>query len=285
VRFAIEDSYDLAAGFPAFPGLVVDFLASRGVGVSYGLTVPSSDDNYVNAYAGGYPGQTISPYSMLVPFTYAGVAGVYMARPPAALGPQEQFTYRSYFVVGKGDVASVLDTIYELRGEPTGTLSGHVIDHQTSQPIAHANVIILDANDHVVDQAETDDHGSFVAHLAAGAYTYTAMADDRLSTKPVAFRISAGLGSAPGRSRWRRRRRSWCRRSTSSGATRRRRSSCSATSRPRTRAKIRGASSTRWSAASASGRPRSTAAIASSRVRGGPPTAGCPPRSGRAPTT
>ena len=37
VRFAIEDSYKQAAGFPAFPGMVVDFLASRGPGVSYGL--------------------------------------------------------------------------------------------------------------------------------------------------------------------------------------------------------------------------------------------------------
>ena len=32
VRFAIEDSYGIAGGFPAFPGLAIDFLASRGQG-------------------------------------------------------------------------------------------------------------------------------------------------------------------------------------------------------------------------------------------------------------
>src|SRR5262249_39186905 len=70
VHFAIEDTYKIAGGFPAFPGMVADFLASRGKGVSYGLTVPSSPDNYVNAYASRYPDQDITPYSMLLPFTY-----------------------------------------------------------------------------------------------------------------------------------------------------------------------------------------------------------------------
>ena len=199
IRFAIEASYNAAGGFPAFPGLVIDYLASRGHGVSYGLTVPASDSNYVNSYATGYPGQHITPYSMLVPFNYAGVAGIYTNRPPAELAPQEAFTYSSYFVIGKGDVASVLDTIYELHGEPTGTFGGRVIDRQSSQPIAGANVIILDDHGQVVDQIESDPGGSFLAHLAPGAYQYTAMADDRLSTDPVAFTVAAGarLGVAP----------------------------------------------------------------------------------------
>ena len=199
LRFAIEASYDQAGGFPAFPGLVIDYLASRGHGVSYGLTVPASPDNYVNAYAAGYPGQHITPYSMLVPFNYAGVAGIYMARPPAQLGPGEQFTFTSYFVIGKGDVGSVLDTIYELHGEPTGSFGGRVIDQQTGQPVAGASVIILDAAGDVVDQLESDAGGSFLGHLAPGSYQYTAMADDRLSTAPVAFTIAAGapLGVPP----------------------------------------------------------------------------------------
>lgn len=192
VRFAIEDSYRAAGGFPAFPGLVIDYLATRGNGVSYGLTVPRSPNNYVNSYASGYPGQTVTPYSMLVPFTYAGVAGIYMYRPPAQLAPQEQFSFTSYFVIGKGDVASVLDAIYELHGEPTGAFGGRVIDQQTSQPVAGASVIILDGNDHVIDQIETDRGGSFLAHLAPGSYRYTVMADDRLSTEPAPLAITAG---------------------------------------------------------------------------------------------
>ena len=63
------------------------------------------------------------------------------------------------------------------------------------------------------------------------SYKYIAMTDDRLSTEPVGVHDHRGrAGSASRRSRWRRRRRSWCRRSTSSAATRRPRSSCSATS-------------------------------------------------------
>jgi hypothetical protein len=199
MRFAIENSYDRAGGFPAFPGLVIDYLASRGPGVSYGLTVPASPDNYVNAYAAGYPGQRVTPYSMLVPFNYAGVAGIYMARPPAVLGPGERFTFSSYFVIGKGDVGSVLDTIYELHGEATGAFGGRVIDQQTTAPVVGANLIILDAAGHVVDQLETDAGGSFLGHLAPGDYQYTAMSDDRLSTAPVGFTITAGArtGVAP----------------------------------------------------------------------------------------
>ena len=85
VRFAIEDSYKTAGGFPSFPGMVVDYVATRGNGVSYGLTVPESPDNYVNAYPGGYAAQDITKYSMLLPFTYAGVTGAYQYRAPAVL--------------------------------------------------------------------------------------------------------------------------------------------------------------------------------------------------------
>jgi hypothetical protein len=192
VQYAIEDSYQIAGGFPGFPGLVVDFLASRGKGVSYGLTIPDQPWNYVNAYRASYPMQDISPHSMVIPFTYAGVAGVFMARPPDVLGPGESFSFTSYFVVGKGDVASVADAIYELRGTPTGTFGGRVIDAQTSAPVAAANVLILDAQDHPVDQAETDKAGVFLAHLPAGSYSYRVLKDDRVTTEGQAFTVTAG---------------------------------------------------------------------------------------------
>jgi len=65
---AVRDRGQLRSGrrVPRVPGLAIDYLASRGAGVSYGLTVPKSPNNYVNAYASGYPGQRITPYSMLV---------------------------------------------------------------------------------------------------------------------------------------------------------------------------------------------------------------------------
>jgi len=192
IKYAIEDSYKVAAGFPGFPGLPVDFLASRGRGVSYGLTVPRSPDNYVNAYAASYPQQEITPYSILLPFNYAGVTAAYMYRPPAVLQPSEQFSFTSYFVIGRGDVASVADAIYELRGEPTGTFGGRVVDEQTGAPVAGASVMVLDAGGRPVNQIETDGGGAFLAKLPPGSYSYTVMSTDRLSTPPAPFEVAAG---------------------------------------------------------------------------------------------
>jgi hypothetical protein len=192
VHFAIEDSYALAKGFPAFPGMVVDFLASRGPGVSYGLTVPQASSNYVNAFADLYANQNVTPYSMVIPFTYAGVSAVYMANPPAQLAPQEQFSFTSYFVIGKGDVGSILDAIYEIRNTPTGTFGGSVVDQLTLAPVVNAAVIILDANGNPIDELDTDAGGAFLGHLAAGNYSYQIIADDRLRPDPVSFQVTAG---------------------------------------------------------------------------------------------
>ncbi len=202
VQYAIEDTYKTAGGFPAFPGMVADFVASRGEGVSYGLAIPKSPNNYVNKYKasgprGGYPGQTITDFSVLLPFTYAGVAGVYMYDPPAQLQAGEQFSYTSFFIVGRGDVASVLDTIYELRGQETGTFGGRVLDDLTQAPIAKANVFILDGNKNPIDQIETDDSGSFLAHLAPGNYSYVVLANDRLTAAPRTMTITAGKQTSP----------------------------------------------------------------------------------------
>ncbi|MEO8704281.1 MAG: CehA/McbA family metallohydrolase, partial [Kofleriaceae bacterium] len=192
VQYAIEDTYAIAGGFPAFPGMAADFVATRGEGVSYGLTMPASPDNYVNKYASGYLQQDLTPYSMLLPFTYAGVAAVYMYDPPSILQAGEQFSYTAYFVVGKGDVASVADTIHELRGEATGTFGGRVLDELTSAPIARANVLVLDANDQPLNQIETDGDGAFLAKLVPGAYKVIVVKDDRLTTAAQAITITAG---------------------------------------------------------------------------------------------
>jgi hypothetical protein len=191
VKFAIEDTYPIAGGFPAFPGMAVDYLATKGEGVSYGLAIPDAPSNYVSTFASGYPMQDLTPYSMMIPFTYAGVAGVYMANPPDQLAAGEQFTFTSYFIVGKGDVASVAETIYELRGVQTGTFGGTVIDSLTSAPIAKASVIVLDASGGVVNQIETDKHGGFVARMPAGTYTYQIVVDDRLVQNPRPLTIRA----------------------------------------------------------------------------------------------
>jgi hypothetical protein len=190
VKFAIEDSYKIAGGFPSIPGMVVDFVATRGPGVSYGITIPRSEDNFVNSYPAGYAGQEISPYSMVLPFSYAGVTGAYMYRAPPVLQPNEERTYESYFIVGDGDIASVFDTILELRGAATGTFGGRVVDARSSTPLAGADVMIR-RGEKVVNHAETDATGSFLASLEAGDYNYIVVRDDREKTEPRNFTVRA----------------------------------------------------------------------------------------------
>lgn len=191
VRFAIEDSYKIAGGFPSFPGMVVDFVATRGKGVSYGLAMPESPDNYVNNYPAGYAGQDITKYSMLLPFTYAGVTGAYQFRAPEVLAAGAEKTYTSYFIVGRGDVASVFDTILELRGAQTGTFGGRVVDELTQAPVAHASVIVQ-KGDKILDQLETDDRGNFLGKLEPGTYSYVVVTNDRLITAKQSVEIKAG---------------------------------------------------------------------------------------------
>ena len=181
VRFGIEDTYGTGGGFPAFPGMTADFLASRGPGVSYGLAIPSTPDNYVGSYATGFPGQDITPFSMLLPFTYAGVTGAYMYKPPDQLDAGEQHTYESYFFVGKGDVGSIYDAILDQRGQPNGTFGGRVVDAQSQAGISGATVIIFDATGtKIVDELDTDTGGNFLGHLPPGMYQYLALSDTRL---------------------------------------------------------------------------------------------------------
>jgi len=191
VQFAIEDRHKDPGGLPSFPGMVVDFVATKGRGVSYGLAIPRSDDNYVNAYPAGYAGQDITPYSMVLPFTYAGVTGAYMYRAPPQLQAGEQHTYTSYFVVGSGDVASVYDTILELRSAETGSFGGRVVDARSSQPVAHASVMITRAGKYL-NQIETDAGGAFLAKLPPGEYEYVVITNDRVRTEVTSFTVTGG---------------------------------------------------------------------------------------------
>ncbi|HEY4177749.1 MAG TPA: CehA/McbA family metallohydrolase [Kofleriaceae bacterium] len=191
VKYAIEDSYPFAGGFPAFPGLAVDFLATKGNGVSYGISIPDSPSNFVSTYATGYPGQDVTPYSMVVPFTYAGVAAAYTTNPPAQLMAGQSFSYTTYFTVGRGDVASVAETIYGIRGVPMGSFGGSVVDGQTHAPVPHANVLVLDGQGRVVNQLEADGDGAFVAKMPVGHYEYQTLTDDRMDPTPTAFEVKA----------------------------------------------------------------------------------------------
>jgi len=192
VRFGIEDAYATAGGFPAFPGLVVDHVATRGNGVSYGFAVPTGPDNYVNAFASRYPGQTVTPTSFLLGFNYASVAGAYTTNPPSVLAAGETFTYTSYFIVGRGDAASVHDTVLELRDAEIGTFAGRVVDELTQAPPPRLSLVVLDSAGRFVTQADTDARGNFTAALEPGDYRYHVVDDRRAPVDEHAFTITRG---------------------------------------------------------------------------------------------
>jgi hypothetical protein len=197
IRFGIEDAYGVAPGFPSFPGLLVDHLASRGDGVSYGLAAPSGPANYANQFADRYDdAQEVTPNSLLLLFNYSAVAGAYSAGPPPVLQSGETFSFSTYFVVGKGDVASVGDVVHELRGDATGTVAGRLRDAQTGAP-ARSSVLVLSADgQRVISQLEPNEHGAFTADLLPGAYQYLVVDDDRGVGAPAAFSVTAGQTTA-----------------------------------------------------------------------------------------
>jgi hypothetical protein len=191
VRFTIEDSYETAAGFPAFPGLVSDFVATSGDGVSYGIAVPAEPSNYPTAFRELYGDQTVKPTSLLLPFVYSSLTGVYSAQPPPVIGPGESFSYTTYFIVGRGDVASVGDVVYELHGVATGSFAGRVFDADSQAPAATSIVVLAESGDDVVTQVASDARGAFRCNLPPGRYRYLVVDDDRPRAEPVEFAIAA----------------------------------------------------------------------------------------------
>lgn len=60
-----------------------------------------------------------------------------------AVDTRRTFTFERYFVVGEGDVASVLKTVYGLQGEQTGKVEGTVVYEGSMTPVTHASVVVV----------------------------------------------------------------------------------------------------------------------------------------------
>ena len=75
-------------------------------------------------------------------------------------------SYTRYVAVGDGDVASVYDTIYEVRGTPHGRVKGHVYDIKSFQPISEAQVFaIADPCDEERCTTVAKDCGDFATYI------------------------------------------------------------------------------------------------------------------------
>jgi hypothetical protein len=192
LRFAVEDSYELSSGFPAFPGIVTDFVASRGEGVSYGLAVPAQPSNYPSSFRELYQPQEVKETSVLLPFVYSSLTGVYTANPPSVLQPGESFSFTSYFIVGRGDVASIGDVVYQLHGVATGVFAGRALDERSQVGVETSIILLAAEGSDVLSQVSTDANGAFRMTLPPGDYRYRVVEDDRPPAAPVRFTVRAG---------------------------------------------------------------------------------------------
>ena len=148
LRHPLERSFRRALPLPAFSGVVTEFIASAshriGDRVSYGLVAAPSENNFVylngDAYrnAGKFK-DTFTPIeksSLLVPFTAISFIGVFSDSIKTTIAPGGIFEQVQYFVIGGGDVASIVDDVSAIRGAPTGRYDGQLRAALGGEPVS-----------------------------------------------------------------------------------------------------------------------------------------------------
>jgi hypothetical protein len=195
MRFTLEDIWkNPPAPAPALPGLVTPFVATRGPNVSYGFASGTTNDGDSYVKRANYPGAQTT--DLLVPFTYSAFTGAFYAAAPAEVPARSAVNFKKYFIVGRGDVASIYDAVLEIRTATVGTLSGLVREARTYAPESGASVVTLDANGKPFNQHSPDSGGRFIGNYPPGKYSYRVVADGRYTTDPVPFEIQANQVTA-----------------------------------------------------------------------------------------
>ena len=183
-RFGLQESYAKKIDFPAFPGVIAEWVASRGKNASYGLAVAESDRNFVFNKKAAYDDGTapITKSSLLVPFSASSFLGIFHDSAPAELKAGDSFEVEKYFVIGNGDVGSVLDGINQIRGIPTGRIGGRVFDRPSGLPSAGTSVLVYQrkgSSRRIFDQFDVRPDGSFGGTLPEGEYSLRTQGEAR----------------------------------------------------------------------------------------------------------
>lgn len=189
LRYTLERLYQTPPPLPRLPGLVTPFLATRGHNISYGFMSGISDPELSFVAATGYDAPADS---FVVPFIASSFTGAFMGAAPARLGPRESFSYKKYFMIGGGDVASIRDVVHEIRAIGTGTFAGYVRDARSHEPEVGVDVLTFDENGGPYSQHTTDSRGWFKGSYKPGKYTVRVLAEGRFATDPIAFEVKAG---------------------------------------------------------------------------------------------
>lgn len=171
---------------------------------------------------------------LVIPIFSTGATAVMTHKSPSsmqvndgvALDTQRVFTFERYFIVGEGDVGSVLETVFEIRGEEHGHVRGVVVTEGSLAPIHHASVFVIQdprglrgvpedaeyetydalradcnkafANDGFVSEMETDvgldpvHDGDFSGPLLPGSYFAVAFTKTHGVSAPTHFVVESG---------------------------------------------------------------------------------------------
>ncbi len=187
IRFAIEHAFanDKKLKAPAIPGLVGDFVGSKGHGgVSYGIVAELSEKNYIYknrkefAKLDGLNEKYINKGSILVPIEGSSITAMFTKTTPTSLKSGESFTYTLYLVIGDGTVGSIRNAQLEIHKKPKGLLVGQVFEEETHIPLANVNVMAYTRNAQgntpgkrlFYSDFKTDKHGKFKGYLEPGKY-------------------------------------------------------------------------------------------------------------------
>lgn len=116
--------------------LEFDFMAASGGNVSYGYFTADP--------SGGVAPQVLVPIitSSSTAFVTHGMNCSEQDDDDATCDHFNSWTYERYFVVGEGDVASIADTVFAVRGTPVSKISGVVLNAQ-AEPAKGARVFVL----------------------------------------------------------------------------------------------------------------------------------------------
>ncbi len=182
-----------------------------GAGVSYGIV-----HNFPRSSSVSVSGVTVLVYGSDALPLFA--AGGDLEPAPFTVPGSGELTVTRWFVVGDGDVASILDVKHELLGEATGSLSGVVTD--PAGPVAGAEIAVISSDNDfealpagipgltdalplpsllrgpdtiVANHFRTDAQGRFSGRLPPGSYELRLNAPGRGAGEPstVSVTISA----------------------------------------------------------------------------------------------
>jgi hypothetical protein len=191
IRFSLESVFKNKLNAPALPGLIGDFIASKGMnGVNYGIVTDALDSNFVYSNRKEYAKLKvpISKGSILVPLEGSSITACFGAKTPSKLKAGESTSFTFYMVIGDGSVSSIRDAQLEIHKKAKGLVSGYVYEERSEKPVSHAKVMaytgkgILPGERVFYSDFITNKDGFFQGYLEPGEYFLVARRRNGLSS-------------------------------------------------------------------------------------------------------